>query len=274
VKHIEFWKMSGSGNDFILIDNRGDNISDKEMPNFSKLICRRKLSIGADGVIFIKSSHKYDFAWRFFNSDGSEAEMCGNGSRCAARFAYLNNIAPARLTFETIAGPILAEVMGRRVKVLLTEPKDLRLAVDIKDFFDWDSIDFINTGVPHVVIRVKDLDQAPVIDGGRRIRYHKFFSPEGTNVNFMKKVAQNFIKIRTYERGVEDETLACGTGAIACALISAIRDGNISPVDVETRGGEILRIYFKKEGDRFSDIWLEGDTNIIYKGKLHEEALY
>ncbi len=274
MKHIEFWKMSGSGNDFILIDNRNGEVEDGEMVEFSKLVCRRKLSVGADGVIFIIGSRKYDFAWRFFNSDGSEAEMCGNGSRCAARFAYLNKIAPARLTFETIAGPISAEVMDRRVRVLLTDPEDIRLDLDIETFLDWDSIDFMNTGVPHVVIRVKDVEQVPVIDVGRRIRYHRLFSPEGTNVDFMKRVSENLIKVRTYERGVEDETLACGTGAIACALISAIRDGNASPVDVETRGGEILRIYFKKDGNRFFDIWLEGDTNIIYKGRLHKEALY
>lgn len=273
-KPIDFWKMSGSGNDFILIDNRDERIREEDMSRLSRLIARRKVSVGADGVIFIKRSHNYDFAWRFFNSDGSEAEMCGNGSRCAARFAYLNKIAPARLTFETVAGAISAEVLGRRVKVLLTDPYDLRLNIKIEDLLEWESIDFLNTGVPHVVIRVKNLDKSPVIEVGRKIRYHELFSPEGTNVNFMKKVDQNLIKIRTYERGVEDETFACGTGAVACALISSIRDGIPSPVNVKTPGGEILRVYFRKKGDSFSDVWLEGDTNIIYKGKLYEEALY
>lgn len=272
VRHIEFWKMNGSGNDFIIIDDRDNKIKDEEMSKLSRLICRRKLSVGADGVIFIKKSYEYDFAWRFFNSDGSEAEMCGNGSRCAARFAYLNDIAPAKLKFETVAGPISAEVINSRVKVLLTDPKDLHLDLDMKNFMDWDSVDFINTGVPHVVIRVKDIEKVPVIEVGRKIRYDSFFSPEGTNVNFMKKIGENVIKVRTYERGVEDETLACGTGSIACALISAIRDKNSSPVDVKTRGGEVLKIYFKKQGNSFSDVWLEGDTNIIYKGELCEEA--
>ncbi len=271
---IDFWKMSGSGNDFIIIDDREDYIKDENMIQFSKLVCRRKLSVGADGVIFIKKSTKYDFSWRFFNADGSEAEMCGNGARCVARFAYLNNIASKNMAFETMAGPISAEVMGRRVKVLLTDPKDLNMDVKLPNLINWNSIDFINTGVPHVVIRIDDLENVPVKEIGKKIRFHDIFSPEGTNVNFMKKVGNNILYIRTYERGVEDETLACGTGSIACAIISAIRDGNISPVEVKTKSGEILKIYFDMDNKKFFNIWLEGDTNIIYKGKLHEEAFY
>ena len=273
MKGIEFWKMSGSGNDFIIIDNRDGKIKEDEMKDFVRRVCRRRISIGADGVIFIENEKGYDFSWRFFNSDGSEAEMCGNGSRCAARFAYLNGIAPKRMRFKTLAGPISAEVLGRRVKVLLSDPKDLRLDLPIERLLDWESIDFINTGVPHVVIRIRDLKDIPIKEIGRKIRFHKLFSPDGTNVDFMRKIGKNLIEVRTYERGVEDETLACGTGSIACALISSLRDGCTSPVDVKTRGGEILRIYFKKEGDHFSDIWLEGDTNIVYIGKLHKEAL-
>ncbi len=273
MKDIEFWKMNGSGNDFIIIDNRNEIIKEEQMSSFSKLVCRRRVSVGADGVIFIMDSKTCDFAWRFYNSDGSEAEMCGNGSRCAARFAYLNKIAPKKMRFETAVGPISAEVLGRRVKVMLTDPKQLKINVQIEKLLDWESVDFINTGVPHVVIRVKDLENIPIKEVGRKIRFHEIFSPEGTNVNFMKRVKNNLIEVRTYERGVEDETLACGTGSIASALISSLRDGISSPVDVKTRGGEILRIYFKREGDKFFDIWLEGDTNIVYKGKLHREAL-
>lgn len=272
MKEIEFWKMNGSGNDFIIIDNRDGKIKEREMKDFVRLVCRRRLSVGADGVIFIENEEGYDFSWRFFNSDGSEAEMCGNGSRCASRFAYLNGIAPKKMRFKTIAGPVSSEVLGRRVKVLLSDPKDLRLDLPIEGLLDWESIDFINTGVPHVVIRVKDLESIPVKEIGRKIRFHRMF-PQGTNVNFMRRVEKNSIEVRTYERGVEDETLACGTGSIACALISSIRDGVSSPVDVKTRGGEILRIYFKKEKDHFFDIWLEGDTNIVYIGRLHKEAL-
>ncbi len=272
MRKITFWKMSGSGNDFIVIDNRKGVVKEEEMSNFSKLLCRRKVSVGADGVIFIRDSDKYDFSWRFFNSDGSEAEMCGNGSRCAARFAYLNKIAPKKMIFETIAGHIMAEVLGRRVKVLLPEPKDLRMDLDIEKMMDWKSIDFINTGVPHVVVMVDELESIPVQEIGRKIRFHKKFSPEGTNVNFMKKTGKDSIQIRTYERGVEDETLACGTGSVACALISSIRYEMQSPIDVLTKGGEVLRIYFKREGKKFYDVWLEGDTNIVYKGELHDEA--
>ncbi len=275
MKEIKFWKMNGSGNDFIIIDNRDGIIKQEQMSSFSKLVCRRRRSVGADGVIFIveSKSKSCDFAWKFYNSDGSEAEMCGNGSRCVARFAYLNKIAAKKMRFETAVGAVEAEVLGRRVKVMLTDPKQLRKDVQIEKLLDWESIDFINTGVPHVVIRVKELENIPVQQIGRKIRFHKEFLPEGTNVNFMRKIADNLIEVRTYERGVEDETLACGTGSIASALISSLRDGNSSPVDVKTKGGEILRIYFKRQGDRFFDIWLEGDTNIVYKGELHEEAL-
>ena len=273
MKSITFWKMNGSGNDFVIIDNRNEDIKEEQMSSFSKLVCRRRISVGADGVIFITRSETCDFAWRFFNSDGSEAEMCGNGSRCAARFAYLNKIAPRKMKFETTIGPVAAEVLGRRVKVMLTDPKDLKKDIQMEKLLDWESIDFINTGVPHVVIRVKDLEDVPVREVGRKIRFHSIFSPEGTNVNFMRKVGENLIEVRTYERGVEDETLACGTGSIASALISSLRDGNHSPVDVRTKGGEVLRVYFRREKDRFFDIWLEGDTNIVYKGTLHEEAL-
>ncbi|RLB10967.1 MAG: diaminopimelate epimerase [Deltaproteobacteria bacterium] len=177
------------------------------------------------------------------------------------------------MRFETAVGPISAEVLGRRVKVMLTDPKHLKINIQLEKLLDWESVDFINTGVPHVVIRVKDLENIPIKEVGRKIRFHEIFSPEGTNVNFMKRMKDNLIEVRTYERGVEDETLACGTGSIASALISSLRDGNSSPVDVKTKGGEILRIYFKRQGDRFFDIWLEGDTNIVYKGELHEEAL-
>ena len=272
MNEIKFWKMSGSGNDFILIDNRDGLIKESEMSNLSRLLCRRKLSVGADGVIFIQNSEKYDFSWRFFNPDGTEAEMCGNGSRCVARYAYLNGIAGKRMEFETAAGPVKAEVCGRRVKVQIFDPKDLRLDLPLEKLIEWESADFINTGVPHVVIMVKNID-LPVRDIGRKIRYHKLFSPSGTNVNFVKKEAEDQIRIRTYERGVEDETLSCGTGAIASALIFSIRDGAKSPVSVKTESGEILKIYFEKEKEGFKNVWLEGDTNIIYEGKLNQEAL-
>jgi len=270
---IAFWKMNGSGNDFILIDNRDGKIAEKDMKHLVERSCRRRESIGADGVIFIVNSDRYDFAWRFFNADGSEAEMCGNGGRCVARFANLNGIAGKSMTFETLAGPISAEVTDRIVKVLMPVPSGLKTDIGIPFKPGWLSADFINTGVPHVVVQVEDLRNHPVFEQGRAIRYHSMFSPAGTNANFVKVKGPNSIELRTYERGVEDETLACGTGAIASALIANYRGMVSSPVKIATKGGEELKIYFHKKGDSFDKVWLEGSTSIVCKGELLEEAL-
>jgi diaminopimelate epimerase len=270
---IAFWKMNGSGNDFILIDNRDGKIAEKDMRRLAEGICRRRESIGADGAIFVIDSERYDFAWRFFNADGSEAEMCGNGSRCVARFANLKGIAGKSMAFETLAGPIYAEVTDRIVKVLMPVPSGLKIDIGIPFEPGWLSADFINTGVPHVVVQVEDLRNHPVFEQGRAIRYNSVFSPEGTNANFFKSKGPDSIELRTYERGVEDETLACGTGAIASALIANVRGMVSSPVRVATKGGEELKIYFNKKGDSFDRVWLEGGTSIACKGELLEEAL-
>jgi diaminopimelate epimerase len=271
---IAFWKMNGSGNDFILIDNRDGKIAEKDMRRLAERICRRRESIGADGAIFVIDSERYDFAWRFFNADGSEAEICGNGSRCVARFANLKGIAGKSMTFETLAGPISAEVTDRIVKVLMPVPSGLKTDIAISFEPGWLSADFINTGVPHVVVQVEDLRNHPVFEQGRAIRYNSVFSPAGTNANFIKVKGPDSIDLRTYERGVEDETLACGTGAIASALIANVRGMVSSPVRVATKGGEELKIYFYKKGDSFDKVWLEGSTSIACKGELFEEALF
>jgi len=273
MRRIEFWKMNGSGNDFILIDNREGTVEEGEMGHLVKRICRRRESVGADGMIFVTKSDRYDFAWRFFNADGSEAEMCGNGGRCVARFAHLKGISGSKMTFETLAGPVSAEVMGRVVKVLMPEPSGLEMDIDLPSQSGWLSVDFINTGVPHVVVQVENLLEHPVFEQGKAIRYHPMFSPQGTNANFMRVLSSDLIAIRTYERGVEDETLACGTGAIASALMAAARSIVSSPVKVRTKGGEELGIYFQKEGDRFKHVWLEGSTSVVYQAELNEEAI-
>lgn len=273
MKAIEFWKMSGTGNDFILIDNRNGQIKNQDMPRLVKRTCRRRESVGADGVIFVVNSDQCDFGWRYFNADGGEAEMCGNGGRCVSRFAYLKGIAGPKMTFETLAGPIFAEVEGRMVKVLMPMPTGPTIDIDLEYQQGWRTVDFVNTGVPHVVVGVEELSPHPVKEQGREIRYHTLFAPEGTNANFMKTIGPDLLEIRTYERGVEDETLACGTGAIASALVASIRGNVSSPVKVRTRGGEILTIYFRKKGDSFEQVWLEGSTSIVYKAQLGEEAL-
>jgi len=270
---IEFWKMSGCGNDFILLDNRDGKVPDEKMGQMVKRACRRRESVGADGFIFVTESERHDFAWRFFNADGGEAEMCGNGGRCVARFAHLMGIAGKKMTFETLVGPVSAEVMGRMVKVLMPDPSDLRIDVDLPHEPGWMSVDYINTGVPHIVVQIKELREHPVVEQGRDIRYHGMFSPEGTNANFIKVISSDSLEIRTYERGVEDETLACGTGSIASALVASARGMAHSPVKVKTKGGELLQIHFGKDGEGFRQVWLEGSTSIIYKARLHGEAL-
>ena len=273
MKKIEFMKMSGTGNDFILVDNRDGKCQEKDLSYIARRVCRRRESAGADGIIFIVDSEEYDFAWKFFNSDGSEAEMCGNGGRCAARFALLKGIAEEEMTFDTLAGPISAEVRGRTVKVLMPVPTGLKTDIDITYEPGWINVSFINTGVPHVVVNVEEIDDIPVNEQGRVIRFHSMFQPNGTNANFMKVTAENRLHVRTYERGVENETLACGTGAIASTLIASVKGLVTSPVTVVTSGGEELKVYFDKSGDQFSSVWLEGGTSIIYNGDLHEEAL-
>jgi diaminopimelate epimerase len=270
---IAFWKMNGSGNDFIIIDNRDRKVTDEEMPLLVVQCCRRRESVGADGVIFVTESDRYDFAWRFYNADGGEAEMCGNGGRCVSRFAYLKGIAGPQMTFETLAGPVSATVNGRMVNVLMPRPSGLTLGLDMELVPGWLSADFINTGVPHVVIRVEKLENHPVVEQGRAIRYHERFAPEGTNANFVTVTGPDSLEIRTYERGVEDETLACGTGSIAASLIACTRNLVKSPTRVKTRSGEILTISFEKSGETIEKVWMEGNTTIVYQGTLHEEAL-
>ncbi len=266
---LEFFKMSASGNDFIIIDNRDGMVykNFRDVMDFTVKICRRYHSVGADGLILIESSKRFDFRWRFFNADGSEAEMCGNGGRCAARFAYMKGIAKEKMIFETIAGLIKAELDGTRVKLQLTDPIDLKLdysiALEDKEIF----ISSVNTGVPHAVLLVDDTDRIPVEELGRAVRYHKVFGKKGTNVDFVKVVDRENVKIRTYERGVEGETFACGTGAVAVGVILKEKALTGTPVNIWTKGGEILKVYINDE------VYLEGDTKIIYMGTLHEEAL-
>ena len=269
---ITFTKMSGSGNDFIIIDNRNQCIDGIDLPQFITSVCRRKMSVGADGLILIEPSDTADFRWRFYNSDGSRAEMCGNGARCAARFAYVNGIAGESLTFETDAGIVSGQVSADRAKVKMPDPKDLRLDYSIALASGPLVVSSINTGVPHVVILQDDVEAVDVFGLGREIRNHEAFAPAGANVNFVCRQGSETLAIRTYERGVEDETLACGTGSIASALVCAIKLNWPSPVSLLTRSKEILTIYFAENGGTFSDVYLEGDARIIYTAQLGEEA--
>ena len=269
---ITFSKMSGSGNDFIIIDNRNQCVDGIDMSQFITSVCRRKMSVGADGLILIESSDQADFRWRFYNSDGSRAEMCGNGARCAARFAYVNGISGENLTFETDAGIVSGRVNADRAKVKMPDPTDLRLDYSIELATGPLAVNSINTGVPHVVIMQDDIEAVDVFGLGREIRNHEAFAPVGTNVNFICQQSPGHLAIRTYERGVEDETLACGTGSIASALVSAIKLGWTSPINLLTRSGESLTIHFTENNGNFNDVYLEGDARIIYTAQLDEEA--
>jgi len=269
---IEFYKMSGSGNDFIIIDNRDLSLNVGNLPAFARKICARKISVGADGLFLIEPSQIVDFKWQFFNSDGSIAEMCGNGSRCVARYAYLKGIAPRKMSFETLAGIISAEVNNDVVKVKLTDPSPVK-SIGKLNFDDCQfALDTVDTGVPHAVTFVDNLETCNVLEWGRKIRRHEYSQPKGTNANFATVIDRHKMRVRTYERGVEDETLACGTGAVASVLAAASRGLVETPVDVVVQSGETLRIYFTKKNDRFCEIYLEGSVKIVYSGLLFEEA--
>ena len=283
---LKFTKMNGTGNDFIIIDNRNLKIAKPEMAGLAKRLCHRQFSVGADGIIFIENTEEADFRWQFYNADGSEAEMCGNGARCAARYAFTRGIAPARMRFATIAGLIEAQMVGSNVKIRLTPPSDIVLCRAIEIDGQEREIHSINTGVPHTVHFVADNSVTPVKKWGRFIRHHKLFEPAGTNVNFVQMPDQE-LHVRTYERGVEDETLACGTGAVASALIAALHGHVTSPVKVRTSGGDQLIIHFtlldlgenpesgeaQRHEQRIAEVYLEGPATMVYDGELYPEAL-
>ncbi|OGR25258.1 MAG: diaminopimelate epimerase [Desulfobacca sp. RBG_16_60_12] len=271
-----FYKMHGGGNDFVVMDHRERFIPEAEQPGFARRVCHRQLGAGADGLILIEASltaNTADFRWRFYNADGSEPEMCGNGGRCAARFAVMTGIAPAILTFDTLAGVIKAEVKGRLVKLLMAGVGDFRKDQTIP--LDEANVHahFVRVGVPHLVVPVDDIEAAPVTEWGRLLRFHQMFQPAGTNVNFIRVEGPQTLRIRTYERGVEDETLACGTGAVASALIAARLGQVVSPVTVHTRGGEALTVYFTPQGEAFTEVFLEGDALVVYQGELWVDEL-
>ena len=267
MSHIEFVKMVASGNDFIVIDNRKAEVPGAGLHQFAKQICDRNYGVGGDGILVIEPSKKADFRMRIINSDGSEAEMCGNGARCVALFAKENKIAGKMMTFETLAGIIEAEVCDDIVKLKMSDPSDLRREVRVLIENEDYVAHFVNTGVPHTVIYVEDLDSWDVKRLGREIRHHKTFAPKGTNVDFVEVMDGNVLRVRTYERGVENETLACGTGVTASAIISAAVKNFKSPVVCLTKGGDKLKVYFKKSGDDFTDVYLEGGAQEVFSGK-------
>jgi diaminopimelate epimerase len=265
---LEFTKMNGAGNDFVLIDNRAQKIN--LTPQQVTQLCDRHRGVGADGLFLLVpcASGRAEWAWQFYNSDGSVADMCGNGARCFARFIQRHAGAKAQTTFETGAGIITAVFQGEGVTVNLTKPKDLRLDQKIPVASGTLLVHSLNTGVPHAVIYVPDADQAMVLPLGAEVRSHRHFAPKGTNVNFVQVLGSNSIHVRTFERGVEGETLACGTGVAAAALITARVHRFTSPVKVQVRGGDWLEVGFKTSGEEFTDVQLTGPAVFVFEGRI------
>jgi len=267
--NIPFYKMSGAGNDFIFIDNRDGKADSIDRQKLVTAACARNVSVGADGMMLIEnSSNGADFKWRFYNSDGSEAEMCGNGARCAGRFAYLNGIAGRNMRFETLAGVIEAEIKdGVNVKVQLTEPVDKETEYSLDLGGESITVSNIDTGVPHVVWFNDDIESADIMKYGKAVRYHSRYAPKGTNFNICSVLPDGILRVRTYERGVEGETMACGTGTVACAIIACEKGLMKSPVTAKTSSGLLLKVYLED-----GKVYLEGEARVVYKGELTEEA--
>ena len=266
---IRFTKMNGAGNDFVVIDNLSGEFSlDRET---IERLCDRHRGIGADGLLAVEPAvGAADFRMRYYNSDGGEAEMCGNGARCFARFAArLMDIPPHALSFETQAGPITAVLSGDSVTLDMGVPKDHR-PTQILLLADREmTIHFLNTGVPHAVAFVENVEEIDIRAKGSSLRYHEAFSPKGTNANFAQVMDDGTLVLRTYERGVEDETLACGTGVCATALLHALETEAPSPVRVKVRGGDTLSVSFEKtETGGFEKVRLTGPADFVFEGTI------
>ncbi len=265
---IKFTKMCAGGNDFILIDNR-EGIITEDRGVLAKKVCQRKFFVGADGLLLLERSSRTDFSMRIFNPDGSEPEMCGNGARCLARFAHLSGLAGERMSFETQAGRMKAEIIGENVRLRMSQPTNMRLNLEIPLKGGRHKLHNINTGVPHAVSFVDNLEEVDVQSRGGEVRYHPHFQPEGTNTDFVQVIDSQTLKMRTYERGVEEETDSCGTGAVASAIIAFfLKKVTEVPLRVETRGGEVLKVYFNLEGQKITNVSLEGEARVIYQGEL------
>jgi len=264
---LNFTKMNGAGNDFVMLDNRQGALQlDREA---IARICDRHRGVGADGLLLVEPAQSgADFRMRYYNADGGEAEMCGNGARCFARFA--TKVAGAReaLSFETPAGLITAKFFGDLVQIGMSEPKDLALNHLLEVEGEKLAVHFINTGVPHAVVLVANLENTPVQKLGAALRYHPHFAPRGTNVNFIAPAGENGIAIRTYERGVEGETLACGTGVCAAAIIHHELVGTPAPVRVNVRGGDWLEVGFEKTADGCRNVTLTGPADFVFDGEI------
>ena len=269
---IRFTKASGAGNDFVVIDaTRGASL-----PGYAALAraaCDRHAGVGADGLIVLEAEPSADFRMRYYNADGSHGGMCGNGGRCAARFAHDNGIAGPSQRFVALDYVYEAEVAVHGVRLRMKPAARFRRGVRVQAAGETFEVCFIDTGSPHVVVFVEDLDRVNVTGWGRPLRNAPAFAPEGANVNFVSVHGPDAIAMRTYERGVEAETLACGTGAIASAVVSSILHGIRPPVRVHARSGETLTVEFRRTGDAAEDVALSGSAVLLFTGEFrYDEA--
>ena len=263
---IQFYKYQGTGNDFVMVDNR-DGCFNYNNTEFISSICDRKYGIGCDGLILIEDDIDLDFTMRYFNSDGSQLGMCGNGARCVTQFAKKLGIINNSAIFQAIDGIHHAEIIDNSYA---------RVKMNDIDMSNYDLIDknfdniYLNTGSPHLVINSNDIDKIDVFNEGRKIRFSDTYKKEGVNINFVEVTSDNSLcKVRTYERGVENETLSCGTGAIAVAVV--LNYSNIvskKEIKISTKGGD-LNVSFDRVGDNFSNIWLSGVVSEVYKGEIN-----
>ncbi len=255
---MKFYKYQGAGNDFIFIDDRPLSFPIKEVEK----MCHRQLGIGADGVILLQPSKSVDFRMRIFNSDGSEAASCGNGLACLMRFLIDLGLEDKTYRIELMKSKVFIKMRGEEPVVCWQEAKDLRLSFPLPLAKETHLMHYINTGVPHVVLFTENLREVEVVTLGKEIRGHPQLQPEGANVNFAEVVKEGKILVRTYERGVENETMACGTGATAVAVIAHHLYGFKSPISVTSRGGEV-QVFFEKGG---KNIQFQGLAKRIFYG--------
>ncbi len=275
---IEFTKMTGAGNDFVVIDNRAGLV--KNGPELSRIVCDRHFGIGGDGLLLLEKSTRADFRMMYYNADGSYGGMCGNGGRCIARYAYENGITGPQLSFEALEFVYKSAVEGNAVELSMKDPSKLRTGIMLPTSTGTVECNFVDTGSPHVVIMLSEdapgrpgLNSIDVVRIGKEIREHREFEPDGTNVNFVKPEGPNRLKIRTYERGVEAETLACGTGSIAAAVIAAELGVATEPIEVQVRSGSVLKVGFVRTEKGYEKVTLSGPAEFVFKGVFDLKAV-
>jgi diaminopimelate epimerase len=267
---MSFTKMSGAGNDFVVIDNRTRKIQNGRKA--ARILCDRRWGIGADGLLLLEKSRKANYRMMYFNADGSYGGMCGNGGRCIARYAVLNGIAPRNHRFEALDHVYAATVKSSDVKLTMKNPIDLDLEREIRLDGKKIKVSFVDTGSPHVVVpcdalaKNQALGSIDVTSLGSEIRYNDAFKPSGANANFIERLRGNSIRIRTYERGVEAETMACGTGSIASAIVATRLWKIKPPIVVVAESGKELKIDFDDDGTRISNVHLTGHAVISFRG--------